>query len=211
MTSNNLVSTKKPNGRPSAYKATVAGKIVERMISGECLLKICQDHDMPSRSTVYSWIKENIEGFSYKYAYARELMADSYAEEILEIADGDPNNDSPEKIVRDKLRIEARKWYVAKIAPRKYGERQTIAIVGLEAGREAPLAAPIACMRSEHEVAGSELARMRALTNGFSAPSGACNTFRAALAGLAELEADLHQHVHLENNVLFERVLSGAR
>ena len=85
------------------------------------------------------------------------------------------------------------------------------AIRQLEGGREAPLAAPIACMRSEHEVAGSELARMRALTNGFSAPSGACNTFRAALAGLAELEADLHQHVHLENNVLFERVLSGAR
>ncbi len=85
------------------------------------------------------------------------------------------------------------------------------AIGQLEAGREVALATPIACMRSEHEVACSELARMRALTSGFSAPSGVCNTFRAALAGLAELEADLHQHVHLENNVLFERVLSGAR
>ncbi|MBL0318574.1 MAG: terminase small subunit [Alphaproteobacteria bacterium] len=126
MTSNNLVSIKKPNGRPLAYVAPIADKIIQRMINGECLLKICQDHNMPSRTTVYKWIKENIEGFSDRYAYARELMADFYAEEILEIADGDPNNDSPEKIMRDKLRIDALKRYVAKIAPRKYGERQTI-------------------------------------------------------------------------------------
>lgn len=79
------------------------------------------------------------------------------------------------------------------------------------AGRGMPLSGPIAVMRTEHEAAGSDLARMRMLTDGFVPPTGACNTFRAALAGLAELEADLHEHVHLENNVLFERVLPAAR
>jgi regulator of cell morphogenesis and NO signaling len=48
---------------------------------------------------------------------------------------------------------------------------------------------------------------MRSLTKGFVTPDGGCNTFRASLAGLEELEADLHEHVHLESNVLFPRAL----
>lgn len=85
------------------------------------------------------------------------------------------------------------------------------AICALEAGRGVRLNTAIVVMRAEHELAGSELSRLRALTHGYEAPADVCNTFRAALAGLADLEDDLHLHVHLENNVLFERVLSGAR
>lgn len=64
---------------------------------------------------------------------------------------------------------------------------------------------PIRAMEFEHDDAGAALARLRALTGGYVPPADACNTYRAALAGLAELEADLHQHIHKENNILFPR------
>jgi regulator of cell morphogenesis and NO signaling len=67
---------------------------------------------------------------------------------------------------------------------------------------------PIRQMESEHESAGDALARLRELTADFTPPDDACNTHRALLAGLARLEADLHQHVHKENNVLFPRAIA---
>jgi regulator of cell morphogenesis and NO signaling len=76
------------------------------------------------------------------------------------------------------------------------------------AGKE--LAAPIRVMEQDHETAGDDLSRIRALSNGFAAPEGACMTFRAMLDGLRELDEDLHMHVHKENNILFPRVLALA-
>jgi regulator of cell morphogenesis and NO signaling len=63
-------------------------------------------------------------------------------------------------------------------------------------------------LEAEHESAGAALARMRELTDGFTPPEWACNTFRALYNGLAELEKHTHQHVHKENNVLFPKVLA---
>ncbi len=79
-----------------------------------------------------------------------------------------------------------------------------------EAGPAVDLAPPILVMTRQHDEAGAALARMRELTRGFTPPADGCNTFRAALGGLAELEADLHTHVHLENNILFPRALRRA-
>ncbi len=62
---------------------------------------------------------------------------------------------------------------------------------------------PIRVMVHEHENAGSALQRMRALTRGYQPSEEACNTYRAMLDGLAELETDMHLHVHKENNILF--------
>src|SRR5581483_9505995 len=64
---------------------------------------------------------------------------------------------------------------------------------------------PIRVMVAEHADAGEALEEMRALTDDFTPPVGACNTYRAMLQALEELEADLHQHVHKENNLLFPR------
>lgn len=68
---------------------------------------------------------------------------------------------------------------------------------------------PILVMEHEHEDAGTALAQLRAWTGGYQAPEDACNTYRAALAGLAELEADLHRHIHKENEILFPRALAA--
>lgn len=64
---------------------------------------------------------------------------------------------------------------------------------------------PVGVMIAEHEEAGAALKEMRTLTNDYTPPSNACNTFRAMLHALEECERDLHQHIHLENNILFPR------
>jgi regulator of cell morphogenesis and NO signaling len=64
---------------------------------------------------------------------------------------------------------------------------------------------PIRMMEHEHEDAGRALSRICELTSNYEPPEGACNTFRALYAQLADLERDLHTHIHLENNVLFPR------
>ena len=66
---------------------------------------------------------------------------------------------------------------------------------------------PIRVMVMEHDSAGEALARMRDITSGYTPPEDACNTFRAFYYELAELERDLHQHIHLENNILFPRAI----
>jgi regulator of cell morphogenesis and NO signaling len=61
---------------------------------------------------------------------------------------------------------------------------------------------PIAMMESEHESAGDIFKEIAKLTNNYTPPEDACNTFRALYAKLDEFEQDLHQHIHLENNIL---------
>jgi regulator of cell morphogenesis and NO signaling len=63
---------------------------------------------------------------------------------------------------------------------------------------------PIAVMRGEHDQHGEELRRLEALTDGITLPRGACNTWRALYLGLATLREELMEHIHLENNILFE-------
>lgn len=70
------------------------------------------------------------------------------------------------------------------------------------------LANPIRQMEHEHDGAGDALSRLRSLTDDFTTPEWGCNTYRTMLAGLEELEGDLHRHVHKENNVLFPRALA---
>jgi regulator of cell morphogenesis and NO signaling len=75
------------------------------------------------------------------------------------------------------------------------------------AGRPFPIGAPIAVMEREHDHAGSLLEELRAITGGYQVPDWGCATMRALYHGLADLEAAMHVHVHLENNVLFPRAL----
>ncbi|HEX3162973.1 MAG TPA: iron-sulfur cluster repair di-iron protein [Pseudolabrys sp.] len=65
-------------------------------------------------------------------------------------------------------------------------------------------------LESEHENAGAALERFKQLTDGYTPPEWACNTFRALYDGLRQLEKNMHQHVHKENNVLFIKALAAA-
>ncbi len=64
---------------------------------------------------------------------------------------------------------------------------------------------PIQMMEAEHESAGNLLAEIGVLTNNYTPPADACNTFKVFYQELQEFEKDLHKHVHLENNILFPR------
>jgi regulator of cell morphogenesis and NO signaling len=66
---------------------------------------------------------------------------------------------------------------------------------------------PIAMMTSEHDAAGEMLVRIAQLTDNFTTPPGACPTYLGFYTGLKEFEQDLHQHIHLENNILFPRAI----
>jgi len=64
---------------------------------------------------------------------------------------------------------------------------------------------PISVMEAEHREAGDEMAEVRRLSGEYTPPADACTTFRVLYEELAQFEADLHRHVHLENNILFPR------
>lgn len=65
-------------------------------------------------------------------------------------------------------------------------------------------------LESEHDRAGTALEQFKALTDSYTPPDWACNTFRALYDSLAQLEKNMHQHVHKENNVLFPKALAAA-
>ncbi|GHE70078.1 hypothetical protein GCM10019059_32350 [Camelimonas fluminis] len=127
-------------GRPTEYSAEVADIICERIADGESLRDICKADEMPARSVVFRWLSIHRE-FSDQYARAREAQADAISDDMLAIAD-DGQNDwierngegdedagwrvNGEHIQRSRLRIDARKWMAAKLAPKKYGDRQSV-------------------------------------------------------------------------------------
>ena len=88
--------------------------------------------------------------------------------------------------------------------------RQLEAKNGDKAGISAELMAVLAKLESEHQSAGAALERFKQLTDGYTPPDWACNTFRALYDGLRQLEKNMHQHVHKENNVLFVKALATA-
>ena len=89
--------------------------------------------------------------------------------------------------------------------------RQLEAGNGAKARALADLRIVLAKLQSEHDNAGAALARFRELTDDYTPPEWACNTFRALYDGLHRLEKNMHQHVHKENNVLFVKALAAVQ
>lgn len=67
---------------------------------------------------------------------------------------------------------------------------------------------PVSVMAHEHDNAGALLKRIALLSNSYTPPEHACNTYRVLYAKLQEFEGDLHKHVHLENNILFPKAIA---
>lgn len=94
----------------------------------------------------------------------------------------------------------------AELEPHMMKEEQ-ILFPMIKSGNGAMAQGPVMVMRHEHDDAGGMLKRLRELTDDYVPPAGACNTWRALWSALADLERSLHEHIHLENNVLFPRAL----
>lgn len=133
-------------GRPTKYTPEIGLTICQRIAGGESLNRICKDDDMPRRETVIQWalghVKRDEKGeiknkeildFSNNYARARIVQATVYADGILDIADdrskdwvtGDDGKVVPDydHIARARLRVDTRKWYLAKMLPKIFGDR----------------------------------------------------------------------------------------
>jgi len=67
---------------------------------------------------------------------------------------------------------------------------------------------PVAMMEHEHDSAGNALRTLREGSHNYAAPADACVSYQTLYRALAEFEADLHQHIHLENNILFPRAVA---
>lgn len=128
---------KKKMGAPSTYSTHIANVICIRLSEGESLRQILMEEGMPAQSTVYEWLLRHPE-FAEKYTRAREEQADTLADEIIQIADEQPEvvavvDKKTGALIEHKLdgaflqwqknRIEARKWTAMKLKPRKYGDK----------------------------------------------------------------------------------------
>jgi hypothetical protein len=104
-------------GRPCTFNPITAERVCQRLAAGESLSRICDDEDMPAKSTVTGWVLADHEGFAAQYARAREAQAEHYAEEIVQIADTEGDS------AKARNRIDARKWTASKLLPKRYGDR----------------------------------------------------------------------------------------
>ena len=124
-------------GRPTDYNQSIASIICNRIAEGESLREIVKSEGMPDRVTVYRWLMAH-EEFCNHYTRAREEQADTFADEIIAIADEQPEiivvtDKKTGAVIEHKLdgaflqwqknRMDARKWTAMKLKPKKYGDR----------------------------------------------------------------------------------------
>lgn len=132
-------------GIHSSYTPELAAEICTRIETGESLRSICRDLHMPDERTVRRWYVDDVEGFAPQYARARDIALDLMAEDVLDIADdgkndwmerNDPENPgwliNGEHQARSRLRVDSRKWYLSKLAPKRYGDRLALEHGGVD-------------------------------------------------------------------------------
>jgi len=113
----------------SIFTPALFTTVCDRISKGESLRAVCRDPEMPAKSTVLRWLRE-MPDLRDQYAAARDDLMEYWASDIIEIADDGTldtmqglNKYGDENVQRDRLRIDARKWLLSKLAPRKYGDR----------------------------------------------------------------------------------------
>lgn len=127
----------RPSGNP-VWHPEWREEFLRRIESGRSARDVSDDADMPDRKVIWEKL-DTEEDFAQRYARACEARADAIFEECFDIADdgsndwmGENDPDNPgyafngEHVQRSKLRIETRKWAVAKLAPKKYGEKLAV-------------------------------------------------------------------------------------
>jgi hypothetical protein len=109
--------SRRPQPEPRiAYTDDLVIELCEHVADGLSLKEACALPGMPSRTTAYKWLAE-YSFFANTYARAREERADLVADEIITIADTEPD---PQKA---RNRIDARKWWAARVNPKAYGDK----------------------------------------------------------------------------------------
>ena len=114
-------------------KDLIFSEIMEDIESGMSLYASLQQDNRPGSETFYKWLESSSDK-SKRYARAAEKRADAIFEEILEISNHTEEDHTPftgsNVIQRDRLKIDARKWMLAKMNPKKYGEKTQTELSG---------------------------------------------------------------------------------
>lgn len=118
--SGRLTSSTTKIGRPSGFSQEIADKICSHIAEGGYATNL-KRFGLPHEATVCRWLNEN-EAFREAYARARERRAETFADQMVEIAD---TCEDPQKA---RLQIDTRKWIAAKLLPRVYGENQRVEV-----------------------------------------------------------------------------------
>ena len=134
----------KPSGRkPIPYDEEIASEVCERLAQGEGLEGICDDPRLPCEMTIRKWMAQQ-PLFMEAYARAREQQMEKWSDDVVKIAD-DASGDyvdrvgkdgvvervvDPETVQRSKLRIDTRKFLMAKLAATRYGDRVDVNVSG---------------------------------------------------------------------------------
>ena len=100
--------------------------ILSEIEQGNSLISILRRKEFPSTATFYQWLEAD-ENKAKRYVRACEIRADVIFEDIIDIADHSDEDHTPftgaNVVQRDRLKIDARKWIVAKLHPKKYSDR----------------------------------------------------------------------------------------
>lgn len=108
-----------------SYDPATAQSVCEAIESGQSLRQACAAVKLP-HPTFLKWVSLNLDGLRDHYAHACAVRAEGWADEIVSIADGSTDSD----VQRDRLRVDTRKWIIAKMLPKVYGDRQTVEHTG---------------------------------------------------------------------------------
>jgi hypothetical protein len=119
---NELVPVR-PVGRPSSFNPAIAAYICEQLAIGRSLIAICEEKLMPDRETVNRWGKKYPD-FAAAIAGAREDQADYFLDKQIEISE----NANAENWQLKKFQADNLKWVAAKLKPKKYGDKQDVAV-----------------------------------------------------------------------------------
>jgi hypothetical protein len=120
-------TVKRRPGQPTMYNLELAEEICARIAQGELAIAITREEGMPSFQTLMNWCMRHPEFFEM-YAKAKSMQADRFAEQCLELSDETRDSDHAQV---QRLRVDTRKWYTAKVRPRMWGDGGT----GLEPGK----------------------------------------------------------------------------
>lgn len=131
-------------GRPTDYSPELAADICSRLASGSSLRAICALEAMPCMSSVFLWLTKYPD-FSDNYAKAQKERSSAMFEEMFEI--GDEVKADPAEVSKAKLRVDTRKWALARMDPKKYGDKITQEVTGPDGG-------PVQVQKIERVVVG---------------------------------------------------------
>lgn len=122
-------------GRPTDYTPELASKICGELAQGRSLRTVCKAEEMPCVATIFNWFRIHPH-FLEQYTRAKQESSDAMADEILDIADDGSNDfmtivkgkeeyevENKEVTNRSRLRVDTRKWLMAKMKPKKYGDK----------------------------------------------------------------------------------------